>query len=70
MDSSFWFDTIRLVWTIVYIEGFRAIISKKNDISLNIVFVSANSEDPDEMSHHAAFIWVFTVCQSLGITGI
>ena len=28
-------------------------------LSLNIVFVLINSEDPDEMPH---YIWVFTVC--------
>ena len=39
-------------------------------MSLRILIVLANIEDPDEMPHHAEFIWVFTVCQSthLGFT--
>ena len=28
MDSSFWFDTINLGWSIVYIEGTQVITSK------------------------------------------
>ena len=30
---------------------------------LVIAFVSANSADPDDMSHSVAFHWAFTVCQ-------
>ena len=38
-------------------------------LSLKIDFVSANSDDPDELCH---FIWVFTVCQStcLEVSGL
>ena len=49
-------DTVKSGWSIVYIEGvtgntFQNIVfhSLKND------FVLANSVDPDEMSHYAAF---------------
>ena len=54
MDSSFWFDTIILEWSIVYtcIEGSQVIISNNNVfIFLKIVFVLANSE----MLHYLAF---------------
>ena len=38
---------------------------KKNVfLSLKIDFVLANSADPDEMPHDAAFHTAFTVCQS------
>ena len=33
MDSSFWFDTINLGWSIVYIKGSQVKISKYNCIS-------------------------------------
>ena len=40
------FDTIKLGWFIVSIEGSQVIISKKNIfLSLKIDFVSANSAD-------------------------
>ena len=41
-------------------------------LSLMVVLISANSTDPNEMQHNAAFIWVFTVCQSshLGVSSI
>ena len=29
-----------------------------------VVFILANSADPDEMHHYAAFHLVFTICQS------
>ena len=38
-----------------YIKGSQVIISAKNCISLKIDFVLANSADPDEMPHYAAF---------------
>ena len=56
MEFSIKLHTIKSGWSIVYIEGSQAIISK--DIlwfSLQIKFVLANSADPDEMPHHAAF---------------
>ena len=65
MDSSFWFDTIQLGWSIVYIKGSQVIILKKKKkkkkkknsefLSLKIVFVLTDSENPDEMLHYAAF---------------
>ena len=71
MDSSFWFDAINLGWSIVYIEGAQVIIKKKYIVflSLKIVFVLANSVDPDEMQH---LIWLFTVLSKydLGVTSI
>ena len=54
MDPSFWYDIINLGWHSVYIEGLQAIISKKN-IPLKCVLILANSLDPDEMPHYAAF---------------
>ena len=41
-------------WSI-YIEVSQIIISKNPRIYLKIDFVLANSADPDEMPHHAAF---------------
>ena len=56
MDSSFWYEAINLGWPSVYIEGLQVIISRKNIfISLKCVLILANSVDPDEMPHHAAF---------------
>ena len=43
-------------WSIVYIEGSQVTIKKKIVfLSLKIGFVLANSADPDEMLHYAAF---------------
>ena len=49
--------TIKLGWSIPYIEGSQVIILKKIIVflSLKIDFVLANSVDPDEMLHYAAF---------------
>ena len=56
MDSSLWFYTIHLGWSIVYIEGSQAIISKNIVfISLKIDIVLGNSVDSYEMLHYAAF---------------
>ena len=41
----------------------QVFIKKVAFLSLNIIFVSINSEDPDEMPYDAPYIWVFTVCQ-------
>ena len=52
MDSSFWFDTINLGWSIVYIERPHYEYSFQIKIlflSLKIVFV--NSVDTDDMPH-------------------
>ena len=49
MNSSFWFDAIIFVWSIVKIEGSQLIVSKKIVVlSLKIILVLANSVDPDE----------------------
>ena len=42
--------TIKLGWSIVYIEGSKVVF-----VSLKIYFVLANSADPDEMPHYAVF---------------
>ena len=55
MDSSFWFETINLRRSIVYIKGSKVIISKQMYISLKIFYVLANDVDPDDMSHSVAF---------------
>ena len=57
MGYSIKFDTVQSGWSIVYIEGFQVIISKKNIIflSLKIDFVLANSANPDEILPYAAF---------------
>ena len=58
MDSSFWFYTIHLGWSIVSIKGLQVriiifqLFTKK--ISENR-FDLANSADPDEMLRYAAF---------------
>ena len=68
MDSSFWFDydTINWGWSIVYrgVTGdtFQIIFFF---ISPKIIFVLANSVDPD-----TNFIWVFTVCQRMHLEAI
>ena len=46
---------IKSEWPIIYIEGSHVIISKKYCISSFEVFVLANSADPNEIPHHAAF---------------
>ena len=61
--------TVKTGRFIVYIQGSLVIISQRYSIfSLKIIFILANSADPDEMPH---FIWVLTVCQStrLGVSG-
>ena len=53
-----------------YILRGQRLYFKKNVLflSLKIVFVLANSVDPDEMLHIMQhFTWVFTVCQSTGL---
>ena len=56
MNSSFWIDAINLEWSIVQFKGSQVFISKQNcSFSLKIIFVLANSVDPDEMPHYAAF---------------
>ena len=66
MDYPIHIDTISMELFILYFDGFPVKLSI-NDVflSLKIVFIIANSVDPDE-------IWVFTVCQSthLGVYSI
>ena len=48
--------TIKPGWSIVFIEGPQVIIFKKYFLSFSEdLFVLANSADPDEMPHYAAF---------------
>ena len=49
MDISIKFDTVKSVWSIVYIEGSQVILSKIYCISF-----LANSADPNEMTQSAA----------------
>ena len=49
------FDTVKSGWSILYIEGSQVIISIQKNLSLKIDFALANSADPDEMLHYAAF---------------
>ena len=56
MEFPIKFDTVKSGWSIVYIEGSQIIIFKTIIIfSLKVEFVLANSADPDEMPHNAAF---------------
>ena len=65
MDYPIHIDTISMCLSILYYKGSHVKIYKVNlFLSPKIVFILANSADPDEMPHFAAFIWVITVCQS------
>ena len=56
MEFPIKFDTVKSGWFILSIEGSQVIIFQKVVfVSLKILFVSANSADPDEMPHYAAF---------------
>ena len=55
IQQFFWFDTISLGWSIVYIKGSLVIISKYNCISFSDGWYCLSSVDPDEMLHYAAF---------------
>ena len=55
MEFPIKFDTVQSGWSIVYIEGVTGYNFKKIFLSLRIVFVLANSADPDKMSHYATF---------------
>ena len=64
MEASFWFDTVNMGWSIVYIEGSQVIFfpNKIAFFTLKIVFVLANSVDPDEVPHlgfHCLLKYVF-----------
>ena len=50
------FDTIKSGWSVLYMEGLRMIISKTYSIPFSeIIFILANSVDPDTMPPYAAF---------------
>ena len=61
MDYPKHIDTISMTLSILHFKGLRFNISIKtvyiypSDISLKIVFIVANSADPDEMSLYATF---------------
>ena len=57
MGISIKLQTIKSGWSIVYFEGPKVIISKKDIVfhPLKIDFVLANSSGPDEMLHYAVF---------------
>ena len=52
MDSSFWFDTIKLGYSMVAGYNFQKYIVL---YCLKIFFTFANSVEPVEMQHYAAF---------------
>ena len=56
MVFSIKFDTVKPEWSIVYIEVSQVLIYKHIvSLSMKIDYVIANSADPDEMQHTAAF---------------
>ena len=71
MNSSCWFDTINLGRSILDIEESQVLNSKKNCISSSVGCFSleANSGDPDEMLHYAAFHLGLYCLQKYAYTG-
>ena len=57
MGYSFWFDTIVLRWSFVYLKGSQVIIFQIRIVflSLKIFFGLANTVDPDESSGSSLF---------------
>ena len=56
MKSSIWFDAKSLGWFLLHIKGHMLEFPDQDELhSLRIVFILANSADPDEMLHVAAF---------------
>ena len=58
MEFCIKLHTIKSGWSIFYIEGSKDILSHKNIVFLafkNDFILTQHSEDPDEMSHCAAF---------------
>ena len=62
MDSSFWFDTINLKWSNVYISRYHIFQVKIVFLSLMIVFVLAKLVKTFMKCH---IMWYFIVCQSM-----
>ena len=54
MNSAYWLYTINLGWYSIYIAGHKFLLKKSAFLTLNIIFVQINSEDPDEMPYDAA----------------
>ena len=64
MDFPIQFDTISMGLPIVYFKGSQLEFSKLLDISVpEDCLILAKSA----ILNHAAFIWVFTVCQITGL---
>ena len=63
MNCSIWFVTIYVDWSIVCIEGSQVIISNIKFVFLSqkIIFILANSVDPDGMSHEAVHLGVISI---------
>ena len=56
MDFSTHIDTISMGLPTVYFKGSQVEFSNDDVVlSLNVVLILANSADPDEMQHNAAF---------------
>ena len=55
MEFSIKFDTVKLEWSIVYIEGIQVVFQKLLKKKISEDFVLANSTDPGEMQLYATF---------------
>ena len=64
MDFPIHIATTSMGLSIVYFKGSK-FLNYDVSLSLEVVLILANSADPDEMQLYAAFIWVFTVCNSI-----
>ena len=61
MDSSFWFYTINLRWSITYIEGLQVMISKYNCISWDCFCLSnhcSSSWNVHLRAFHLSLCWL------------
>ena len=71
MEFSIKLHTIKSEWYIVYIEGSQVLIPKYIIfLYLKINFLLANSANPDEMPHDAAFhlgLHCFPICLFRGV---
>ena len=55
MDFPIHIDTISMGLPTLYFKGLHVVISKLRCISMKFFYILANSADPDEMQHYAAF---------------